>query len=116
MSQQSYDVGAVRAFRTGKLVTRERITALEPERRFAYEGAENPRLTDYWAAVELTELPGGGTPDPLARHVLGAIRHALVPEAIPSPLHAGHGDRAGRSRCRRPDPPPELRAEAAPGG
>lgn len=54
-------VGAVRAFRTGKVVTEERITALEPERRFAYEGAENPRLTDYRAAIELTELPGGGT-------------------------------------------------------
>ncbi len=54
-------VGAVRAFRTGKAVTKERITALEPERRFAYEGAENPQLTGYRAAVELTELPGGGT-------------------------------------------------------
>ncbi|SFW85167.1 SRPBCC family protein [Amycolatopsis australiensis] len=54
-------VGAVRAFRTGKVVTKERITALEPERRFAYEGAENPQLTDYRAAVELHALPGGGT-------------------------------------------------------
>src|SRR6184192_986291 len=55
------DVGAVRAFRTGKVVTKDRITALEPERRFAYEGAENPQLSDYRAAVELTGLPGGGT-------------------------------------------------------
>ncbi|ADJ45348.1 hypothetical protein AMES_3523 [Amycolatopsis mediterranei S699] len=55
------DVGAVRAFRTGKVVTKERITALEPERRFAYEGAENPQLSDYRATVELTGLPGGGT-------------------------------------------------------
>ncbi|GAB2847247.1 SRPBCC family protein [Lentzea nigeriaca] len=54
-------VGAVRAFRTGKVVTKERITALEPERRFAYEGTENPQLTDYRAEVELEELPGGGT-------------------------------------------------------
>ncbi|MEV6825276.1 SRPBCC family protein [Amycolatopsis sp. NPDC051102] len=54
-------VGAVRAFRTGKVVTKERITALEPERRFAYEGAENPQLRDYRAEVELTALPGGGT-------------------------------------------------------
>lgn len=51
----------MRAFRTGKVVTEERITALEPERRFAYEGAENPQLTDYRAAIELAELPGGGT-------------------------------------------------------
>ncbi|MFC9688270.1 SRPBCC family protein [Kribbella sp. NPDC056951] len=54
-------VGAVRAFRTGKVVTAERITALAPERRFAYEGVENPYLRDYRAAIELQELPGGGT-------------------------------------------------------
>ncbi len=54
-------VGAVRAFRTGKVVTKERITALEPEHRFAYEGAENPQMTGYQAAIELTRLPGGGT-------------------------------------------------------
>jgi hypothetical protein len=54
-------VGAVRAFRTGKVVSKERITALEPERRFAYEGVENPQLRDYQAAIELAELPGGGT-------------------------------------------------------
>ncbi|MFD9962408.1 SRPBCC family protein [Amycolatopsis sp. NPDC058986] len=55
------DVGATRAFRTGKAVTKERITALEPGRRFAYEGAENPQMRDYQAAVELCEMPGGGT-------------------------------------------------------
>ena len=54
-------VGTIRAFRTGKVVTKERITALDPERRFAYEGLENPQMTDYQAAVELQELPGGGT-------------------------------------------------------
>ncbi|WP_051180143.1 SRPBCC family protein [Nocardia concava] len=53
-------VGAVRAFRTGRVVTKERITTLEPERRFAYEGVENPYLRDYKAAIELQELPGGG--------------------------------------------------------
>ncbi|WIV56035.1 SRPBCC family protein [Amycolatopsis nalaikhensis] len=54
-------VGAVRAFRTGNVISRERITALKPERRFAYEGVENPRMAGYEAAVELTALPGGGT-------------------------------------------------------
>ncbi|WP_181770702.1 SRPBCC family protein [Amycolatopsis pittospori] len=54
-------VGATRAFRTGKVVTKERITALEPERRFAYEGVENPSMADYTAAIELRETPGGGT-------------------------------------------------------
>ncbi|QNP75192.1 SRPBCC family protein [Streptomyces roseirectus] len=54
-------VGAVRAFRTGRVLSKERITALEPERRFAYEGVENPYLRDYRAAIELRTLPGGGT-------------------------------------------------------
>ncbi|RZQ63432.1 SRPBCC family protein [Amycolatopsis suaedae] len=54
-------VGATRAFRTGDVVTKERITALEPERRFAYEGVEIPFMSDYEAAVELSELPGHGT-------------------------------------------------------
>ncbi|MFD4631152.1 SRPBCC family protein [Streptomyces sp. NPDC058284] len=54
-------VGATRAFRTGKVVTRERITGLEPERRFSYEGVGNPQMADYRATVELAELPDGGT-------------------------------------------------------
>ncbi|MFK0251132.1 SRPBCC family protein [Amycolatopsis azurea] len=54
-------VGAVRAFRTGKTVTKERITALDPERRFSYEGVDVPVMTDYQAAVDLRETPGGGT-------------------------------------------------------
>ncbi|SER24349.1 SRPBCC family protein [Actinokineospora terrae] len=63
LDQSSPDggVGAIWVFRTGKVVTKERVTALEPERRFAYEGLENPQLTDYRAAVDLSELPGGGT-------------------------------------------------------
>ncbi|MFI6518071.1 SRPBCC family protein [Spirillospora sp. NPDC050679] len=55
------EVGATRAFRTGKAVTKERITVLDPRRRFAYEGVDNPRMADYRAAVELHESPGGGT-------------------------------------------------------
>ncbi len=58
---RSDDAGAIRAFRTGKVVTKERITALDPQRRFAYEGVENPHLSGYQAIVELHELPGGGT-------------------------------------------------------
>ncbi|WP_225727282.1 MULTISPECIES: SRPBCC family protein [unclassified Nocardia] len=54
-------VGATRAFRTGKVVTKERITSLDPLRRFAYEGVENPHMSDYRAAVELRETPEGGT-------------------------------------------------------
>ncbi|MGW5702420.1 SRPBCC family protein [Amycolatopsis japonica] len=55
------EVGTVRAFRTGKTVTKERITALEPERRFAYEGVDVPVMLDYQASVDLCETPGGGT-------------------------------------------------------
>ncbi|WP_335618021.1 SRPBCC family protein [Lentzea guizhouensis] len=54
-------VGATCAFRTGDVVTKERITALDPERRFGYEGVEIPFMSDYDAVVELQELPGGGT-------------------------------------------------------
>ncbi|UUV32929.1 SRPBCC family protein [Amycolatopsis roodepoortensis] len=54
-------VGAVRAFRTGKTVTKERITALDPERRFSYEGVDVPVMVDYQASVDLCETPGGGT-------------------------------------------------------
>jgi hypothetical protein len=54
-------VGAIRAFRTGDVVTKERIMALEPERRFAYEGVESPYMSDYHAVVELQPLPGDGT-------------------------------------------------------
>jgi hypothetical protein len=54
-------VGAARAFRTGKVVTKERITSLDPLRRFAYEGVANPQLADYRAAIELRETPDGGT-------------------------------------------------------
>ncbi|MEV0678691.1 SRPBCC family protein [Actinosynnema sp. NPDC050436] len=54
-------VGATRAFRTGDVVTKERITALDPEREFRYEGVEIPFMSDYQATVELQELPGTGT-------------------------------------------------------
>jgi Polyketide cyclase / dehydrase and lipid transport len=52
------EAGAVRVFRTGRTVSRERITALTPGRRMEYGGGA---LRDYRAAVELTPLPDGGT-------------------------------------------------------
>lgn len=55
------EVGAIRAFRTGKVVTRERITGLEPETRFAYEGVDIVQMDRYKAAIVLHRLPGGGT-------------------------------------------------------
>lgn len=54
-------VGAVRAFRTGRTVTAERLTELVPQRRLSYEDAFNAALKDYRAAVELEPTPAGGT-------------------------------------------------------
>ncbi|MCZ2826931.1 MULTISPECIES: SRPBCC family protein [unclassified Modestobacter] len=54
-------VGATRAFRTGKVVTIERITALDPPRLFAYEGVRSALISDYAAVIELDETSSGGT-------------------------------------------------------
>ncbi|TYP90486.1 polyketide cyclase/dehydrase/lipid transport protein [Blastococcus xanthinilyticus] len=54
-------VGATRAFRTGRVVTVERITALDPPRRLAYEGVRSAFISDYAAVIELDETSSGGT-------------------------------------------------------
>ncbi|MBB3094427.1 uncharacterized protein YndB with AHSA1/START domain [Actinoplanes campanulatus] len=54
-------VGAVRAFRTGRVVTSERIVELEPCRLFAYVDADNPYLRDYRAEIRLSPAAAGGT-------------------------------------------------------
>lgn len=54
-------VGAVRAFRTGRTVTGERLTGLDEEKELTYEGAFNPLMRNYRAAVELAPTAGGGT-------------------------------------------------------
>lgn len=53
-------VGAVRAFRTGRVVTGERLTEVVEGRRLSYEDAFNFALKDYRAVVELepTDLDG----------------------------------------------------------
>jgi uncharacterized protein YndB with AHSA1/START domain len=55
------DVGAVRAYRTGRVVTGERITELVRDRRLAYESAFNFSMKDYRAVVELEPTAAGGT-------------------------------------------------------
>ncbi|WP_431956470.1 SRPBCC family protein [Nocardia lijiangensis] len=55
------EVGAVRAFRTGRVVTGERLTELVPDRRLSYEDAFNFALKDYRAVVELKPTATGGT-------------------------------------------------------
>ncbi|MCO1577315.1 SRPBCC family protein [Crossiella sp. SN42] len=54
-------VGAVRAFRTGRTVTGERITGLTEEKQLTYQDAFNWVLRDYRAVIDLSLAPGGGT-------------------------------------------------------
>jgi len=51
-------VGTVRAFRTGRTVTSERLVELVPNRRMVYQDVVNPAIKDYRAVIELT--PGAG--------------------------------------------------------
>lgn len=53
-------VGDTRVFRTGRAVSRERITGLVAGRRFSYENASGP-FRCYHGVIELAEPPQGGT-------------------------------------------------------
>jgi uncharacterized protein YndB with AHSA1/START domain len=55
------DIGTVRAFRTGRVVTGERLTELVEGRRIAYEDAFNFAIKDYRAVVQLEPTAAGGT-------------------------------------------------------
>ncbi|MGA6167006.1 SRPBCC family protein [Amycolatopsis magusensis] len=54
-------VGAIRAFRTGRTVTGERLTGLVEEKQLTYEDAFNWALHDYRAVVDLMPTTEGGT-------------------------------------------------------
>jgi uncharacterized protein YndB with AHSA1/START domain len=54
-------VGAVRAFRTGRTVTGERLTEKVEGRLLAYEDAFNSSVHDYHARIELTPTADSGT-------------------------------------------------------
>lgn len=54
-------VGAVRAFRTGRTVTGDRLTGLDEEKQLAYEDAFNWAIHNYRAVVDLTPTSDGGT-------------------------------------------------------
>ncbi|MEV0703650.1 SRPBCC family protein [Saccharopolyspora sp. NPDC050389] len=54
-------VGAVRAFRTGRTVTGERLTGLDEEKQLTYEDAFNSAIHDYRAVIDLTPAADGGT-------------------------------------------------------
>ncbi|QBS44627.1 SRPBCC family protein [Nocardia sp. CS682] len=54
-------VGAVRAFRTGRTVTGERLTGLVEEKQLTYEDAFNWSLRNYQAVIDLVPAAAGGT-------------------------------------------------------
>ncbi|MFJ9472230.1 SRPBCC family protein [Streptomyces caniferus] len=54
-------VGAVRAFRTGRTVTGERLTEKVERRLLAYEDAFNPSMHNYHARIELKATASSGT-------------------------------------------------------
>ncbi|MGA4880766.1 SRPBCC family protein [Streptomyces lydicamycinicus] len=54
-------VGAVRAFRTGRTVTGERLTEKVERRLLAYEDAFNASMHNHHARIELTPTASSGT-------------------------------------------------------
>ncbi|MEU2671698.1 SRPBCC family protein [Streptomyces sp. NPDC007164] len=54
-------VGAVRAFRTGRIVTGERITEKVERRLLAYEDAFNSSMYNYHARIELKPIASSDT-------------------------------------------------------
>ncbi|TBO57357.1 SRPBCC family protein [Streptomyces kasugaensis] len=54
-------VGAVRVFRTGPVVSGERLTEKVERQLLAYEGAFHPAMHNYHARIELTPTEDSGT-------------------------------------------------------
>lgn len=52
-------IGAVRRFRTGRIVTREEVIAFDAPRHFAYRLLSGMPVRDYRSDVELTPADGG---------------------------------------------------------
>jgi uncharacterized protein YndB with AHSA1/START domain len=80
-------VGAVRAFRTGKMVTGERLTGLVEETQLTYGDAFTKAIHDYRAVIDLTPAAGGGTAihwhgtystGPLMRLVMGRVMSRVM--------------------------------------
>jgi uncharacterized protein YndB with AHSA1/START domain len=59
--EQGEGLGEIRRFRTGRVRSRERLTAFEPPRRLAYELLSGLPVRDYTAEVTLTPTSVGGT-------------------------------------------------------
>ena len=54
-------VGEIRRFRAGRMTTRERVTELDPPRRYAYEFVSGLPVRDYRAEVTLSLAADGRT-------------------------------------------------------
>ena len=54
-------VGEIRRFRAGRMTTRERVTELDPPRRYLYEFVSGLPIRDYRAEVTLSPAAAGGT-------------------------------------------------------
>lgn len=91
-------VGAVRAFRTGRVVTREKIVELYEHQRLVYVGVDNPFMNN----------SGGDRADRrcarridnrVARHLSRGIRPTPRVSPHADPDHAADGQRPSTSRC-----------------
>lgn len=59
--EHGHDVGEVRRVRSGRISTIERVTALEPPRRYVYEILSGLPIRGYVAEVLLSPMAGDGT-------------------------------------------------------
>jgi len=89
-------VGAVRAFRTGRTVTGERLTGLVEEKQLTYEDAFNPTIRNYRAVIDLTPTSDGGTA--IHWHLRRPLGAGLADEACHATRHAADGRRPRRPR------------------
>lgn len=59
--EEGAGLGELRRFRTGRYVSRERVTGFEPGRRLRYELVSGLPIRDYRAEVTLAPTADGGT-------------------------------------------------------
>ncbi|HSP72100.1 MAG TPA: SRPBCC family protein, partial [Gaiellaceae bacterium] len=59
--EEGRGLGELRRFRTGRVVSRERVTGFDPARRLRYEVVSGLPIRDYRAEVTLAPTAEGGT-------------------------------------------------------
>ncbi|HEY2700769.1 MAG TPA: hypothetical protein VGJ45_35290 [Pseudonocardiaceae bacterium] len=95
-------VGAIRAFRTGRVVTGERLTELVDGRRLAYEDAFNFAMKEGLPGRHRVDAgPGRRHDNHLARNLADALRDRLDHALRPAPGDATDGRRPRELRGRR---------------